>query len=84
MEEEDVCMDTAGGGDMNNGGGELSILLLLGVVDRKGAGVAVGTGLGVEVWGKGGGKYYCNDDIKWYICVSRNTTHHYTHYKITS
>ena len=80
MEEEDVCMDTAGGGDMNNGGGELSILLLLGVVDRKGAGVAVGTGLGVEVWGKGRGKYYCNDDAKWYsICVrSRNTLHNYT------
>ena len=85
-EEEDVCM--TGGGDLSSdggdllstsGGGDLSILLLLGV-DRKGAGVAVGTGLGVEVWGKGGGKYYCNDDAKWYsICVrSRNTLHNYT------
>ena len=52
MEEEDVCMDTAGGGDMNNGGGELSILLL--GVDRKGAGVAVGAGV-LEVCGKGRG-----------------------------
>jgi hypothetical protein len=56
-------MDTAGDGDMNNGGGDLSIEVLLGGVERKEAGgrFAVGAGLGVEVWDKGRHKYYCND-----------------------
>ena len=77
--EEDEDVSLIGGGDLSSGGdllsisvgGDLSITLLR--VDRNGAGFAVGTELGVEVWDKGGGKYYCNDDTKWHSIYNYTT-----------